>query len=652
MKRGQRLLACVLLLAVLAALSTTACAAAGEVVYADVTFNCTGLDRRETWTFEFRDEWFERDADEYNHDLAQATLGLAFASFRNPDGPKDADILLLLQELHMQDIESFDYNRETSIETIATAMGHKQLPSGDTLLAIGVSGQGYKNEWLSNFDIGTDTEHRGFANASNKVVRRVMEYIERHGLTNVRIWIGGFSRAAAVSNLVGAKLMEAGVVDEKTAFVYTFATPRVTKEPVAYPNIFNVIGKFDPVTKIPFAEWGYDRHGVSFYTPAQETDSDYYKKQQAADEAFFAHSGVHIWNYPVINHHISVICAYLLSNIPTIEYYDLHMRDYVGRAWNERSAKALLSLLDTLMNIQDPETSKMEDNAAHKQRVDEMLNYIVSMALSVISDEHVALDRITQEGHTATAVAMVEHMPSVYFSWMFSSEDPEEIFEENTEYVQLVVQGDADVSIFDQSRAFVLTMDTQGVVSYETDNPEYALRMLPEEERPMILALRADDKSMFILPKDQVFYFTMTPNSDCTLRYYGMCYDIDRSAPTMSSVRELAAEAGEEYLGLSLTDKAREITKASEGIVGDAHRVGMVYDPDELINIIDATQFTDMNTLHVNIRSVIRGAIITAAVILLLVLFVLVLLIVAVVKGVKKIVRKRKARKMNAEQAA
>lgn len=564
-----------------------------------------------SWSFEYSDSWFEEDADAYSHSIARASLGLALSGFRAKRGPVDGNAIKWMTDLGFTDLVSEDYHRETSINTISTVMGHKQLPSGETLLAISVCGQGYENEWLSNLDIGDEQEHRGFSSAAQKVVQRAERYMEEHELSEPRLWLSGFSRAAAVANLAGAHLMEKGLFSEKNAFIYTFATPNSTKNPIAHANIFNIVGKFDPVSRIPFQEWGFDRHGNTLYTPAQETDSDYRQKLKAADAPFYELTGTHMWNDTLMNQHLAVVEAFLLSNVPTTADYDIHMRDPIAAAWNKTNLGAIVSVLDAMkaIPVQDPFTS-----VSQQQKVIELIEYTFSAAFGAFGEDETLVE-LLESGLTAPAV-LLEHMPEIYLAWIFSSEDPEEIYTDATQYMQLIVSDDAEVSLFDQEGGFILRMDHYGGKSESTKNEDYLKRIRPVEERPLIMAVNAGGKNMLVLPKDQAFPFTMISQYDADVYYYGIHYDIRRSSPTMSSFRLLHMEPEKEYLAFLLTPQGQELLNADEPLWGDSHEINRHFEAEQLLTVSDAYDLGGMNLLHFSVRSIFHIVIVIAVVLI------------------------------------
>ena len=86
--------------------------------------------------------------------------------------------------------------------TVSTAMGFKKMEhEGEepyTLIAVGVCGANYDNEWQSNMTPGTGEMHEGFRSAAELVIDRISGYIMTRGIRGrIKLWISGFSRAAA-----------------------------------------------------------------------------------------------------------------------------------------------------------------------------------------------------------------------------------------------------------------------------------------------------------------------------------------------------------------------------------------------------------------------------------------------------------------------
>ncbi len=249
-----------------------------------VTASYSGAVDFDTITVDFCDEWFHEPDDQYNHKLMQATFAMAVTAFRSQiyHDAKDHDILDFFDKTGFIEPRSDDFNRETGINTIASVIAHKKI-GDETVIAVAISGNNYQNEWLSNFTLENKERPEGFNNAAEKVTARLENYIRTHQLTgNLRLWVTGYSRSAAIANIFSADAVDSGRY--QAVYAYTFATPRTTRDPnpARYSNIFNLINPEDVVPMVPFAEWGFARYGVDLFLPSISTDSRYMEKYQKA----------------------------------------------------------------------------------------------------------------------------------------------------------------------------------------------------------------------------------------------------------------------------------------------------------------------------------------------------------------------------------
>ena len=185
----------------------------------------------------YSDRWFLQDATEYSHPLARLSMGVAVASFRwdFADDPESyADIARFFRDMGFDHISLSDYDKHPSLFTIASCIASKKIETEEesfTLVAVAVCGGNYSSEWASNLTVGDGERHMGFDTAAELVEDRVAGYLAREKLLDqdIKLWISGFSRAAAVANIVGADLTDMAFYPAEDVFVYTFATPRVTR---------------------------------------------------------------------------------------------------------------------------------------------------------------------------------------------------------------------------------------------------------------------------------------------------------------------------------------------------------------------------------------------------------------------------------------
>ena len=135
--------------------------------------------------------------------------------------------------MEFTDVSLSDYEKRPSLYTIASCISRKEIVTEEdsfTLVAVAVCGGNYTVEWASNLTVGTGERHEGFNTAAELVENRIMGYLAREGLIGkkVKLWISGFSRAAAVANITAADITSMNLIPASDIFSYNFTTPRMT----------------------------------------------------------------------------------------------------------------------------------------------------------------------------------------------------------------------------------------------------------------------------------------------------------------------------------------------------------------------------------------------------------------------------------------
>lgn len=275
-----------------------------------------------TWQFDYDDNYFygQEDGFSYDADLAKASLCLEMASFSahvnsNWDRNLSADNLTRaenIRELYHTlgfDPETYQFvNYDTALTSsddkvaYSMAMKYIQNPDGstDTLIAVPIRGGAYGAEWASNFNVYPtylDGGHQGFRVAAGKVLSGLSNYISKQEIKgDLKIWVVGFSRGAAVANLLGRQLnmttpecasavngrdyssstVGGRHLSEENIYVYTFATPAGASQKSAGkyfdPNIFNIVSPVDLVPHVAPTAWGFTRYGTTLTLPAKNSD--------------------------------------------------------------------------------------------------------------------------------------------------------------------------------------------------------------------------------------------------------------------------------------------------------------------------------------------------------------------------------------------
>ena len=256
-------------------------------------------------TYYYDDDYFTRSSYEYQDSLATMTLCLALSAFgstkvpNTPEGYEDKSINLqqLLSDCGYPE-ENYatndSFREKPQMDSIGVGASSKQiLDDGEpvTLIAAAVRGGGYESEWASNFTLGAEGHHQGFAEARDQVLDFLSEYIEAHEITGrIKLWITGYSRAAATTTMVAGALDNAYVLSENVTldpddlFAYCYECPQgaTNADEVnadRFQNIFNIVNPGDLVCKIAPSKpdrFGFQRYGVNCYLPTALKEGESY----------------------------------------------------------------------------------------------------------------------------------------------------------------------------------------------------------------------------------------------------------------------------------------------------------------------------------------------------------------------------------------
>ena len=212
----------------------------------------------------YSDSYFKEDGSVENEHLRTFAMALALAF--NPTKRKETvnyNINKLLEDLKFKNIEYYDLEKFNK-DTIGIAIANKKLNNKYTLVSVALRGASYADEWESNFDLGDSGNAKGFDEASLLVLDRLKDYLKDNNINSYKLLVTGYSRAGAVSNLVGVhineELKEYGI-DEEDLYIYTFEAPKGVGKDKEYSNIHNVVNHNDLVTYFYPEFWGLYRSG-------------------------------------------------------------------------------------------------------------------------------------------------------------------------------------------------------------------------------------------------------------------------------------------------------------------------------------------------------------------------------------------------------
>ena len=266
--------------------------------------------------FYYSESFFDHPATEYDHKLALVTLGMVMAAFNsavsayrywvNGEAGRELNLAASYELLGFGDAVYYNYDIDTGKagDFVGYSLARKSFDYNGqkrTLVALMLRGGGYGGEWVSNLHTGTGHAHSGFIIPVHEVFADLKNYLaaarQKGELGVVKLWMGGYSRGAAVANLLAARVnRELPGLERENVFVYTFATP-VALGPQDYPdlqqdydnnhnadgslkkswgesNIFNIISSGDIVPHLLPEEWSFHRNGNDRFLPSTRNEEE------------------------------------------------------------------------------------------------------------------------------------------------------------------------------------------------------------------------------------------------------------------------------------------------------------------------------------------------------------------------------------------
>jgi len=255
----------------------------------------------------YSDDYFTKPATTYSDSLATASLCFAMSSFATNRNTNAGDYSYRYKNAE-KFLTSFgyssitpnaDYQKKPGPDTIGVLYGKKTI-GNDTMIAIGIRGSNYEQEWASNFTLGKyadNSYHQGFYNAALELIEGLNDYIVKENINgNIKLWMAGYSRAGATCNLASG-LLDKSLVDnthiignqvtysKEDVYAYCFEAPQGAYfDPLAeevevkgenYSNIFNIINNNDPVPKVAMTAFNFTRFGIDRYLTDSLIDPDY-----------------------------------------------------------------------------------------------------------------------------------------------------------------------------------------------------------------------------------------------------------------------------------------------------------------------------------------------------------------------------------------
>ena len=471
------------------------------------------------------------------------------------------------------------------------------------------------------------------------MTERLEQYISDHDLHgDLRLWVSGYSRSAAVANDFAADAVDSGRFHG--VYAYTFATPRTTREanPDRYHNIFNLINPQDVIPMIPFPEWGFERYGTDLFFPALETNSRWYDLAQKAANIYESTTGETLLVNPQINMYLHTMFDYVAYFIDSSAKYQASLQGPLVEFFETHRISTLIQGLLKLVNFNTLRDHLILRNQIARFQMHEFYNFLdfinfilYKWMLAKQNPENLDLDWDFD-------LRMIDnlafnHLDGTYRAWLFSSDDPESLLSREAKYAHVVIRGDVDVEVYDENDDFIVTIDHDGnYLPYFMDiirRPVYE----GKASKTLIYGERQGDRTLLVLPLDQTFSIGVYSHADQTLRISCVMYSADKIRGTVQYIYDDEFEAGEYYLGEFEPESeefmAEDLLEMNVLVV-EPWSNEVVYSPTAIMRL------ENDGVPHPTPKLLIAVILL----VLVLLIFLIVLIIIGIIKIIKKILKK------------
>ena len=214
----------------------------------------------EDQVFYYSDGYFNDSSSEYNEHLSTMSLNLAISTAGQDIATEVFD------EIGFEDIcFNSAYTKEDTADTIGDVIASKELTTdGTTVVAVAVRGLEYTAEWANNVIVGDEGDAKGLTEATKTVRADLNDYLDTAGIDakNAKFWIVGFSRGAAIADILSNELNEEYGAD--SVYGYCFAAPMEASKDNASADVENIhviVNRDDMITHLMPESFGFTNYG-------------------------------------------------------------------------------------------------------------------------------------------------------------------------------------------------------------------------------------------------------------------------------------------------------------------------------------------------------------------------------------------------------
>ena len=272
-------------------------------------------------SFVYKDTLFDIPSTKFDRSLASFGLGLAACPTANVDN--------YLTSLGFNGIV---HNNNFSEEKDGYTFAHKAFGDQDVIIVIN-KGFKYGTNWADNLDIGLEGPHHGFYVQALNVYENLQNYLQTYQETPYKVLMVGYSRAAAITDLLAREVMINNKVSQDNLYVYTYEAPKSIPaamiEGIDFSNVFNIINGADIIPLVlPTQYQECTRIGVDIDIYRDNIDELVRGLDPDINFGTFSPTSDYATEPELANYIINSLAAYESESYPTIRTREEFVNNY------------------------------------------------------------------------------------------------------------------------------------------------------------------------------------------------------------------------------------------------------------------------------------------------------------------------------------
>ena len=473
-----------------------------EEITGTFTYTTSGLEKEEakrSVPYTYRDSFFSCSSYDLNMDLIAMSIRMAMAGFGEGEDSLPTNLLSMFDALSFRYDERTVHYGKAGPDTIGFAYGFRDVSEDEAVVCIVFRGGNYGDEWASNFTLGTGDNHFGFRQAATPVYAEIRGYLQSlKDKRKVSVWITGYSRGAAVANLVAADLDNAaaegnlGPVKPENIYAFCFECPLTSKLPepasdqTKYNNIFSFVNDVDAVTKVAPGRWGFQRYGISCFLPSAMNCKDFGSLLQKMLPIFGEYADISVYAI-----------------------------DYSQTVYLDRMFEKLLQLIGNASNYE-----KYLQDIIRKTILGEstVSNKIADLVMPYIR-KHLESEKKEPSDQSLMNFGAA-HAPELCMAWIDTLCEENSLIVTENEYESFVLDGKADVYVYDDKMELIAMGDGEQI-------------HFADQDCVIGITYGIGDEFLLAYPKGSTYYVTVSAQKRDHVNIIRSLYDFRISKDVM-----------------------------------------------------------------------------------------------------------------------